>query len=100
VAQLVQPGPAALPDLQQLRAAVENAETALWDYYVEWSQLARMAVKDPRLLKLMGFRGGANDAEDAEPEPPAPTAAEPTRVTPKRKATRRAKVSKRRATTR
>ena len=103
VAQLVQPSQGALPDLQQLRAAVEHAEAALWDYYVEWSQLARMAVKDPRLLKLMGFRGGAND-DDAELEPAAPPAVPaaevPARATPKRKATRRGKVGKRRVAAR
>ena len=104
VAQLVQPSQGALPDLQQLRAAADHAEAALWDYYVEWSQLARMAVKDPRLLKLMGFRGGASEDADAELEPPAPPAlpaAEvPARATPQRKATRHAKVGKRRVSRR
>lgn|GEM_PF-3383632 len=53
------------------RAAVTAAEAALWNYYLEWSQIARAVIKKPRLLSLLGF-GAPTD--DAEPEQP-PTAA-------------------------
>jgi hypothetical protein len=50
------------------RAATHKAETALWAYYVEWSQIARAVIKDERLLKLLGYRGAqTNDESEAEP---------------------------------
>ncbi len=50
------------------RAATRKAETALWAYYVEWSQITRAVVKDERLLKLLGYRGAREDDEsEAEP---------------------------------
>jgi hypothetical protein len=63
------------PDLRKRRAAIEQAEAALWDYYLEWSQLARTVIKDVRLLKLLGFRGGTVDDVQTEPVLPvvAPT---------------------------
>lgn len=61
-----------LPNLDERRAQLKAAEASLWKYYVEWSQVARTVIKDPRLLQLLGFRGGADDEAPAEPrEQPA-----------------------------
>lgn len=57
------------PDVELRRAQVREAETALWNFFVEWSQIARKAIKEPRLLELLGFRGGASDEEHSGPEP-------------------------------
>ncbi len=67
---------------EEVNAAIEEAETALWGWYLEWSQIARVAVKDGRLLALMGFgasggrrRGGEEDGDGVVPGPapgPAP----------------------------
>jgi len=60
------------PKLDERRAVLQAAEAALWKYYVEWSEVARAVIKDPRLLQRLGFRGGADDEQPAEPiEPPA-----------------------------
>lgn len=58
--------PPEIPDPEIRRAAIRQAEAALWAYYVEWSQIARTVIKDVRLLELLGFREGR--ANDAEPE--------------------------------
>ena len=36
-------------------AARENAERALWTWYLEWSGIARTTIKDPCLLRVCGF---------------------------------------------
>jgi hypothetical protein len=65
------------PDPAVRRATTHKAEAALWEYYVEWSQIARAAIKDVRLLGLLGFRGGSgSDADDGE----APMASRPAEV--------------------
>ncbi len=56
-----------VPDPEIRRAAIHQAEAALWEYFVEWSQIARAVLKDARLLKLLGYRGGqAPDEEHTE----------------------------------
>ncbi|MBZ0117299.1 MAG: hypothetical protein K8H88_09905 [Sandaracinaceae bacterium] len=58
----------------------DEAETAMWNWYLEWSGIARVAIQDRRLLRSLGFlrstRSG-NDTEDPDepgPEPePAPS---------------------------
>ena len=42
-----------------------EAETAVWAWYLEWSRIARTAIKDRRLLRTLGFLqgGGASGAE-------------------------------------
>ena len=42
-----------------------EAETAVWAWYLEWSRIARTAIKDRRLLRSLGFLqgGGASGAE-------------------------------------
>ncbi len=52
-----------LPDPAVRRAAIRRAETALWDYYLEWSQLARAVIKDERLLILLGYRSGGGEEQ-------------------------------------
>jgi len=60
-------------------------EAAMWAWYLEWSQIARVAIKQRSLLKELGFlaarRGGEDDNEgDSATSPggpastPAPTA--------------------------
>lgn len=61
--------PPQLPDVELRRAQIRKAETALWNFYVEWSQIARAAIQEPRLLELLGFNGGAADDEQQEPAP-------------------------------
>ena len=67
------------------------AEDAMWNWYLEWSGIARRVVSDGNLLRLMGFKkrraGGAVPEEDLDEglededdsEEPAHTA-EPTLV--------------------
>ena len=38
-----------------VEATVARAEGELWGWYLEWSQIARVAVKDRRLLAQLGF---------------------------------------------
>lgn len=46
------------------REARRAAEARLWDWYIEWSTLARSAIRDRRTLRSLGFlRGGRNDGE-------------------------------------
>lgn len=66
--------PRELPDPEIRRAAIRQAEAALWAYYVEWSQIARTVIKDVRLLELLGFREGRTP--DDETEEPAEATAE------------------------
>lgn len=50
----------------------------MWDWYREWSQIARAAVKDGRLLIQLGLlstgrsKRGADDEDDAPAPAPAP----------------------------
>jgi hypothetical protein len=57
--------PPEIPDPEVRRAAIRQAEAALWAYYVEWSSIARTVIKDERLLELLGFREGKASDEGA-----------------------------------
>ena len=82
-----------LPDYDGRRTKIHAAETALWDYFVEWGQIARATIKEPRLLELLGYRGGA---ADDEPQAPLVAVEQPSHaVTPARKAKRGARSKKR-----
>lgn len=35
--------------------ALELAERRMWSWYLEWSQIARAAIRDRRLLRMLGF---------------------------------------------
>jgi hypothetical protein len=90
----IAPAPAPARDI----AAEEEAEKAMWAWYLQWSAIARVAVKERKLLKLMGYRKTATgqvvepevpedgeeeeedddeDVVDPEPSDPAPEEPEP-----------------------
>lgn len=52
---------------------IEAEERALWNWYLEWSTIARVAIRDRRHLRALGFLkyGRGESAEDAAavPEP-------------------------------
>lgn len=70
----------ALPDVELRRAQIRKAETALWKFYVEWSQITRAAIQEPRLLELLGFRGGT--ADDGQQEAAAVVERDSPQITP------------------
>jgi hypothetical protein len=45
------PAPAPTP----LGPTREAALAAVWAWYLEWSEVVRVVVKDPRLLRKLGF---------------------------------------------
>ncbi len=45
------------------REARVAAEQHLWSWYLEWSSLARIAIRDRRLLRSLGFRRGTRGSE-------------------------------------
>jgi hypothetical protein len=79
--------PSAPVDLEGQREEFERAETELWDWYLEWSQIARSTISDRKLLRSLGFlassrpSSGSDDAEDDEP-PATPTANSASAITP------------------
>lgn len=58
--------PAELPNPELRRAAIRKAEAALWNYYMEWGQIARAVIKDERLLARLGYRNAGADDESTE----------------------------------
>lgn len=53
----------------------QEREAALWAWYLEWSAIARHAVKDGRLLRSMGFlksRRASDEPEEADTEDEVP----------------------------
>lgn len=59
-------------DEAQLVTTAENAKAEhakavahLWAWYLEWSAIARVAVKDRRLLRSMGFLNGSGRGKDS-----------------------------------
>lgn len=76
-------GPSETVSAEAQQAELEQAEAAMWGWYLEWSKIARVAIKQRPLLKQLGFlvaRRGVE--EDDEVEPTAPTAAPVTAATP------------------
>ncbi len=67
-----------LPDLEKIEAeeaSFDKAERELWAWYLEWSAIARNAIKQRSLLKKLGFlqddgHGPNENDEDAEDETP------------------------------
>ncbi|MCA9710767.1 MAG: hypothetical protein KDK70_33305 [Myxococcales bacterium] len=47
--------PVELPDLEEENARLAAAEEAMWAWYLEWSEIARSAIKDRSLLRRLGF---------------------------------------------
>jgi hypothetical protein len=71
-------------DLAAQRESVERAETELWNWYLEWSRIARAVITDRALLRKIGFlkskvtNKGENEDEEVddegeEDEPSVPT---------------------------
>jgi len=73
--ELTQVAPAeTLPSTEEQEQDLEQAEAALWGWYLEWSQIARVAIKQRSLLRELGFlatRRGADD--ESEGDAPSPT---------------------------
>ena len=47
--------------------ALDRAERELWEWYLEWSQIARVAISDGRLLRRLGFRQTRRNAATDDP---------------------------------
>jgi hypothetical protein len=74
--------PEELPTVEDEERRFAACEKALWDWCIEWSKVARMAVKQRVLLRKLGFladHGADDEAADAEA---APAAAAPAAVAP------------------
>jgi hypothetical protein len=73
-AERVAEAQALLARLREVQAApvmpnVNNeqaAERALWNWYLEWSGIARAAIRDKRLLRSLGFRKTARGVEEVK----------------------------------
>ena len=66
--------PAVPLSVGEQKAELAGAEDAVWAWYLEWSQVARVAIKQRALLRQMGFLGErAEAAEEPEPIAPNPT---------------------------
>jgi hypothetical protein len=68
------PMPAPAPiDPDEHAAKVDEAEDALWKYYLEWSSIARSVIGDKTLLRRLGFlkrrESRSADVEEDEYEP-------------------------------
>ena len=54
--------PAPVPAPRVSAEELEQAERELWEWYLEWSQISRVAIQDGQLLRRLGFRRGRRDA--------------------------------------
>lgn len=72
------------PDSGDLDSAEDEARmTALWNWYLEWSEIARATIDSPKLLRLMGFlKPDGSDDDDLEDEAKPPAAPGAPVVTP------------------
>lgn len=52
--------------LEEQQAELARAEKALWDWYLEWSQVARIAIKSRSQLRALGFLKNGKDGVDEE----------------------------------
>ena len=53
-------------NLEQELAAREEAEAQLWNWYLEWSTIARNVIHNRNLLRAMGFLRTTSSSEDEE----------------------------------
>jgi len=77
--------PKPLPDLAARRAQIHAAERELWSYFVEWGQIARATIKDPRLLAKLGYGTGTADEEEPETSTVAERTSPPAKSVTKKK---------------
>lgn len=71
------------PVLEDFALELETAQQAMWDWYLEWAQIARVAVQDGRhLIQLFGSRRVAEAPEADETEPEAADATNPGNTQP------------------
>jgi len=71
--------PAELPSIEEQEESLAEAELAMWSWYLEWSQIARVAIKQRALLRELGFLNTKRGEEEEEvpvttPPPGAPAA--------------------------
>ena len=62
--------------IEEQKAELVRAEDAMWAWYLEWSAMTRVAIKQRSLLKQLGFltdRGGAEEEPVTEPIEPGPS---------------------------
>ena len=78
--------PAESISVEEQEAALEAAEDAMWAWYIEWSKIARIAVKQRPLLRQLGFlavkRGGDEEDETDAVAPATTTPATAPATTP------------------
>jgi len=79
---LTQVAPAVTVPSTDQQQDIEQAEAALWAWYLEWSQIARVAVKQRSLLRELGFLATRRGAADDDSEGDAPTPADGPPATP------------------
>jgi len=68
LAQLGKPAEQPLVDEPESSAEAKAAEDHLWAWYLEWSTIARSAIHDRRLLRLLGFLRTVRTADGKEVE--------------------------------
>jgi hypothetical protein len=58
------------PDLppQPTEEELAKSEQMLWSWYLEWSQIARIAIKQRALLRLLGFLQAERGSKEADKE--------------------------------
>ncbi len=57
------------PTVEQSAQEREAAEAALWDWYLEWSTIARSVVKGRRQLRQLGFLASSGSSDEPEAPP-------------------------------
>lgn len=58
--------PAEPVSVEEQEAALEAAELAMWAWYIEWSKVARIAIKQRPLLRQLGFLSVKRVGEEEE----------------------------------
>jgi hypothetical protein len=71
--------PVVSPSVEAQRADLSRAEDELWGWYLEWSQVAQVAVKQRVLLRQLGFLADRGTAD--VPPTPEPTSGGETTAT-------------------
>ena len=53
-------------NVEEVKAAQDEAVAAMWAWYIEWSTISRTAIADGHLLQRLGYRRGSRRAVQAE----------------------------------